>query len=294
MTDLLASLAAVVAPVFLITGIGWWWSRRGLGFDQAFVTDVVRLVGTPCLVFSALTRLRLGGADLAVMAEAALACVVLFAVVATLALRLLRLPVGTYLPSLAFPNTGNMGLPVCLFAFGERGLALATLYFAVITVCQFTLGPAIASGRLRPELILKVPFVWAVLAALGVAWLGIPVPLWLSNTVSLAAGLAIPLMLLTLGVALAQLRVSHLGRALGLSAGRIVLGLVGGWAVAALFGLDGAARGVVMIQSAMPVAVFNYLFALMYGRQPEEVAGMVLLSTVLSYITLPLLVAAVM
>ncbi len=290
---LLSGLAAVIIPVLLMSFAGYLWGRRRLAFDQELVTNLVTLVGAPSLVFTTLTKIHLPAVQVAMVGGAAVGCMVLFAAVAAGGLIAARLPLNVYLPSLVFPNIGNMGLPVCLFAFGEDGLALAMIYFTVVTIGQFTLGPAIAAGRFRPGLLLKAPFLPAVVAAMAVNAFGVTVPQWLVNTASLASGLTIPLMLMALGVALAELRVANLRRALVLSAARLVLGGGGGWLVCLFFGLDGVARGVVVVESAMPVAVFNYLFARLYGDQPEEVAGMVLVSTVLSYLTLPLLVAAV-
>jgi predicted permease len=294
MLTLLSGLAAVVAPVFLISLAGYVWRRRALPFDQLLVTNLVTLVGAPCLVFATLTKARLPGSEIMVMGGATLACLGLSAVAAAAGLRLARLPLKVYLPSLVFPNIGNLGLPVCLFTFGEDGLALAMIFFAVTTVGQFTLGPAIASGRFALGKLLRVPLIYVVLVSAGLGIAGIEIPRWLSNTAELAGGLAVPLMLLALGVALADLKTANLARATTMSVARLAMGVAGGWLVATLLGLEGAHRGVVIIESAMPVAVFNYLFARMYDNQPDEVAGMVLVSTILAYAGLPLLVAALM
>ncbi len=290
--ELIAGLAAVIGPVFLMSGMGFLWRRLGYSFDQAFVTQLVTLIGAPCLVFSTFTSARIPFATAGAMVGATLACLSLFALVATIGLRLAGMPLKVYLPSLMFPNIGNLGLPVCLFAFGQRGLALAMVFFAVTTVGQFTLGPAIANGRLDPGKLLRIPFVYAVGLAPAVIWLGIPVPQWVARTTSLAGGLMVPLMLMSLGAALAGFRASSLPRALAMSVARLGMGVVVGWIVASLLGLEGAQRGVVIVESAMPVAVFNYLFAAMYDNEPEEVAGMVLVSTLLAYLGLPALVAA--
>ncbi|MCR6628696.1 MAG: AEC family transporter [Magnetospirillum sp.] len=268
--DLIAHLAGVVAPVFLVSAVGYAWARLGRPFDQAFVTNVVTLVGAPCLVFATLVKVRLSAGEMAVMGGATAACLLLFAVVGAAALRLARLKQRVYLPSLVFPNIGNMGLPVCLFAFGEHGLGLAMIYFTVCTLLQFCFGPAIAAGRLRLDLVARTPFLYAAVLALGVGGAGVEPPEWLMRTVELVGDVTIPLMLMALGAALAQFRVGGWGRQLVLSAGRLLLGAAGGWVVAVALGLDGAARGVLVIQSAMPVAVFNYLFASLYGEQPEE------------------------
>ena len=159
---------------------------------------------------------------------------------------------------------------------------------------QFTIGPALVSGRMHPEFLLKVPFIHAVWIALAIGATGVAVPGWIANTAALAGGLTIPLMLLALGVSLARLHARSLPRAFALSAVRVGGGLAVGFAVAALFGLEGAERGVLVIQSAMPTAVFTWLFAKLYDNAPEEIAGIVLISTVVSYLSLPVVVAAVM
>jgi predicted permease len=96
-------------------------------------------------------------------------------------------------------------------------------------------------------------------------------------------------MLITLGISLARLKVASVPRSLALSALRLVMGFAIGLALAAALGLDGATRGVLIVQLSMPVAVFNYLFAQRYKTAPEEVAGMVVMSTALSFASLPLL-----
>ncbi|HVI50556.1 MAG TPA: AEC family transporter [Candidatus Sulfotelmatobacter sp.] len=289
--ELVSGLAAVVAPAFLVSLAGFVWQKRRLPFDQVQVTNMITLVGAPCLVFSTLTKAHLPSSEIMVMGGATLACLGLSAAVGVVALRFAKLPLKVYLPSLVFPNIGNLGLPVCLFAFGDEGMALAMIFFAVTTVGQFTLGPAIASGQFQAGQLLRVPFMYAALVSLLLGAMGIQIPRWLANSADLAGSLTVPLMLLALGVALAELKAANFGRAVVMSVARLALGVLGGWLVSSLMGLEGVHRGVVIIESAMPVAVFNFLFARMYGNQPDEVAGMVLVSTVLAFLGLPVLVA---
>ena len=116
-------------------------------------------------------------------------------------------------------------------------------------------------------------------------------PLWLSNTVDLVGGMVIPLMLLTLGVSLASIRLHHVGRGLFIGGLRIVLGAGVGGGIGVLLGLDHLAHAVLVMQSAMPVAVFNYLLAVRANRSPEQVANVVMCSTVLSFAWLPFVLA---
>jgi predicted permease len=256
-------------------------------FDNEFTTSLSSNIAMPCLIVATLARLEVGPEAFSQMALAGLVTVVATIVVAAVALKLVGYSQSVYLPSLVFGNTGNIGLPLCLFAFGEEGLALAIVFFTVFLVIQFTFGIWVSAGHSSIRILLRTPLVWAALVGMSLQQLGISLPIWIGNSVVLIGDLAIPLMLLTLGVSLAKLKVTSLGRSVALSVGRLVIGLAVGLAVAELLGMEGAARGILILESTMPVAVLNYLFAARYNRSPEEVAGLVLVSTTISFITLP-------
>lgn len=286
---MLSQLSAVILPVLLMAGIGFLWARTGRRFDSVFLTDIVTNIGTPCLVAHSLTTLRLSPAALAQMGVAVLAAIAGFLVLGIVTLKLLRLSPNSYLPALTFPNTGNMGLPLSLFAFGDAGLALAVVYFGCTVTLQFTLGISLAAGNISLSRLVRTPTIYAVVISVLLLVFDIPVPAWIDNTIGVLGGLTIPMMLLTLGVSLAQLKVNALGRNLLLSCVRLAGGFVISLTVARLFDLPPVAAGVLIIQSSMPVAVFNFLFAQYYGRAHGDVAAMVVISTALSFLTLPLL-----
>lgn len=292
--QLLEALFAVIAPVFIAAALGYGWAKRGWPMDTHMITRLVTLIGTPALVLHTLTSVDLSPASLGHMALIAASAMLSMALLAFGVMRLLRWPISGYLPSMVFANIGNMGLPLCLFAFGQEGLALAIAYFTVGSVSQFVFGPAAASGKLNIMGVLKTPIIWAVLLAVILMVAGISLPKWAANTLNLMGGMSIPLMLLMLGVSLGKLSMAGMGRCLVLSILRLVGGFAIGMAIVVLFDLKGVERGVVLIQSSMPVAVFNYLFAVLHDNRPTEVAGMVLLSTTLSFLTLPFLLAYVL
>jgi predicted permease len=200
----------------------------------------------------------------------------------------------TFLPSVVFANIGNMGLPLCYFAFGETGLALGLTVFLVVFTLQMSIGLMLVSGHVKVLELLKQPVLWATAAAVAMILGDWALPAWLANTTRLLGDITIPLMLITLGVSLASLRVEEWKHSLLFSLVRVAGGFCAGWLVAEWFGLKGVERGVLILQSSMPVAVFNYLLALRYEREPGEVAGMVLLSTLLAFLSLPLVVAYVL
>jgi predicted permease len=290
---LFADLFAVVAPVFILALLGYGWTRRGLPFDVQTVTSLVTTVGVPALIVDVLLKAELTADALAVMAGASLAVHAAFLAIGWGIVRLMNKRVSTYLPSLVFANNGNMGLPLCLFAFGEQGLALAIAFFVVGAVLMFTVGVGLAAGEVSPRMLLRTPLLWAVGIALALLAFSVELPRWISNTVHLAGAFTIPLMLITLGVSLAHLKVSSLKTSLIFSVLRLGMGFSVGWSVALALGLEGVALGVVVIESALPVAVFNYLWAVRYNNHPEEVAGMVLLSTTLAFFALPFMLSTV-
>jgi predicted permease len=206
-------------------------------------------------------------------------------------LRAMGLSVRVYLPALIFPNTGNMGIPLSMFAFGDAGLAAAVAFFAAIALFQFSLGPGITTGSFNLRQTLTTPAVWAMPLVFTLLSLGVVLPAWIANTVNVLAGLTIPLMILSLGTSIARIKVTGARRLVGLALFRLASGFVVGIGIVHLLGLTGAARGAVLLQASMPAAVFNYMFALRYDAEPENVAAIVIISTLVSFLTLPLLLA---
>jgi len=283
------TILAILAPVVLCAAIGYAWVRARQPFAADFVGRLVLVVAAPALTVSALGKVRLGADALLSMAAWWALVTLLVALAGYLLVRLTRVDARAYLSCLLFPNVGNMGLPLCLLAFGDEGLALALAWFMVNSVAHFSIGVVAFSGQRVHRELLGNPMVWSVAVAVAMVIGDWQLPRWLANTLDLVGGMTIPLMLIALGASLAQLQAGFLARALLFSVARLALGFAAGWLVVTAFGLSGIERGIVLIQATMPVAVFNYLFAQRYNRAPADVAGLVLVSTLLSFLTLPLL-----
>jgi len=283
-------LLEIVVPVFLIIAVGYGWAKRGKGFDNSFVTQLVMYVGTPCLLVATFDSVRPEPQAFAQMALASLTAFVAMGLAAWIALRLLGLDPRDFLPALTFPNTGNMGLPLCLFAFGSEGLAFAIVVFAFSAVGHFTVGVSVARGAFKPRELLTLPILPALFLGFALVVLDLHLPPIVGRAVELLGNLTIPLMLLALGVSLARLPLDRFGRAALLSALRIGIGTGVGFGVAWAFGLGPLATGALVLQCAMPIAVYSYLFAERFGRASAEVAGSVIVSTLLALVTTPLLI----
>jgi predicted permease len=286
---MLPVLAAVVLPVLITVLVGFIWTRIGYRLDSKELTALIADVATPCLIVSTFLTTRVSFHSLAAVAGAAATAIVLFACLGAIFLWATGLRIRTFLPSIAFPNAGNLGLPLSLYAFGPEGLGYAIAFFSTSSVANYTLGQAIAAGRANWLGLSRQPILHAVALGIALSYWQVEAPAWLTATISLIGGLTVPLMLLMLGSSLSHLKIASFGRAAMISVVRIVLGGLVGIAVAALFGLTGPMRAVLILQCANPVAIYNYLFAQRWNNQPEEVAGVVILSTLLSLLSIPML-----
>jgi predicted permease len=287
---LFAELTSIVAPIYLIAGLGYGWARLSRPYDQPFVTDLVMKIGAPSLVFARLSSLQMDPDGLVTMTVATIASLVCFFAIGSVVLRLSGLSLPTYLGPVVFGNSGNMGLPLCYFAFGDEGLAFGVCFFATTAIAHYTVGQWVWSGSASMREV-NTPLSWAALFAVLVLAFELPVPVWIERTTSVLGGFTIPLMQLSLGVSLARLELTNVPRTFALSALRLGMGFGVGVGLAAAFGLEGAARGVLILDCSMPAAVFNYMMAEKYGRSPSEIASVVVLSTLLAFVTLPLLIA---
>jgi hypothetical protein len=292
MTASLLPVLTALAPVLAGTLLGWLWVRSGRTLDAGGLTPVIAAIGAPCLVFGALARAELAPEALARTGVAAALTLGLTALAAVPALRLCGLPMRAFFASVVFPNAGNLGLPVALYGLGEEGFAHAVVFFAFSSVGNFVVGQTVAAGGVSWMSVLRMPLLWASLGGIGVSLAGVALPRPVAASIELLGAMTIPLMLLLLGAALARLRVAGLRRAATAALLRLAGGLAIGLLVAWATGLEGTARAALILQSAMPISVFSYLFAQRFGNAPGEVAGAVLLSTLAAVVTTPLLLAA--
>ena len=291
---MISELAGILLPVFCLALVGYGWRVLGFPFEREFVTRVIMNVSGPCLIVDSLARLTLPVDVFLAMLGSSIAMFLAIVVLALAIVWLARLPIRSYLPALAIGNNGNLGLPLCLFAFGQEGLGLAVAVYVTNSVGQFTLTPLLQSRTSPWRTLATTPVIYGAVIGAAVLGFGITLPMWIGTTVGLLGDLMIPLMLLALGNTLGGLRAQRLPFALAFGTARIVLGFAVALGIAELFDLEGIARGVLILQGAMPAAIFSYLFAARYDRNPDDIAGIVLTSTLVSALTLPLLVGYVL
>lgn len=289
--NLIPTVLQIVAPVFILAAIGFAWVKAGFEYRVEFVTRLAMTLSVPCLIFVALMRTEVEPAALTAISLAALTAYVTVIAFFWILVTLAGLDRRTFLAPLVFGNTGNLGLPLALFAFGDTGLGLAVVVFAIMAVLSFTFGIWLVSGGGSPAKVVKEPIVGATLLGALFLWQGWQTPLWLTNTIDLIGQMAIPIMLITLGVAVARLHPSGFLRPLVLSLIKAAACTAIAWSIGRWFTLDPVAFAVLVLQVATPVAVTSYLLAEKYRADADAVAGLVVVSTLVSVITIPVTLA---
>ena len=284
----------VVTPVFLLAAIGYSWVKLGFEYRVEFVTRLAMTLAVPALVFTSLTQNTINPQFLSEMIIVACMAYALVSVLGLIFTFIFKLDLRTFLMPLISGNTGNLGLPLCFLAFGKDGLGYAVIVFAFTSIVAFTFGLWVVSGTRSFKQTLKEPLVPATILGLLFMFYGWETPKILTNTLNLIAQIAIPLMLITLGVAVARLKTRLAFKTLGISISKIMIGIIAGISIGYQFSLPYEAFAVLVIQMSMPVAVTSYLLAEKYGANSEEVAGLVVVSTFLTTFTTPVVLSVLL
>lgn len=278
----------ITAPVFILGAAGFTWVRAGYDYPTEFVTRLAMTLAVPCLIFTALVGAQIEPRALASLSLAAVLCYALITLGAFATVRVFRLEARAYLAPLTFGNTGNLGLPLALFAFGDTGLGLAVVVFAIMAIIMFTAGLWMVAGLQNPLRVLREPILWASVLGVTFLILGWQPPQVAMNSLGLIGQMGIPLMLLTLGAAVARLKPARVLPAFGLSAIKLSVGLAVGVGVGVATGLTGTPLAVLILQMATPVGVTSYLMAERYQTDPDASASLVVTSTLLAIVALPI------
>jgi len=286
MLDTTLRIFSIIFPVFACSALGaaYGYFRRP---DMAVVNRLNMEFFAPFLVFWALMDKSfdfLAFRDLAIGGVA----VVLGSGLLLLPLAwVLRINLKTFLPPMMFNNSGNMGIPLILFAFGESALQAAVVLFIIEMVLHFTVGFYILNHRTNPLHLLKMPMIQATILGLLFSSLHITLPDALANTVKLLGQVSVPLLLFSLGVRLLEVnfrdwKLGTLGALAGPAAGLISAFLMAQW-----LDLSTTHYALLLVFAALPPAVLNVLVAEQYQQEPDRVASIVLLGNLASLVIMP-------
>ena len=291
--EIYIKLFEVVFPVFFVIGIGYYLGKKNPKIDTKFITNFAANIGTPAMVIYAVTSTGINFEIFRDYFWYYLLAILSFSIVGIINLYLIKTKdIIRELPPLIFPNTGNMGLPICMFAYGSEGLGVSASITSLIILMHFTVGVFLADRKFNLDVIIKNPPFYAIIFSATVLFYDIKMPVFVINTTEWLMYTTIFLILMSLGIALTRLKVFSFNKALISSFTRMFIGPLIGIGLILIFNLKGYAAGVLLIQCSMPSAVLNYLVGSIYSPKKvvDSVASTIVVSTIMSFITIPIVV----
>jgi len=279
----------IMLPVLLCVLLGYALAYFKAPFDRKLFGSLVSNVGYPALILSHLAKEHIQLETFLTVLAAAVGMIAIFGVIGLIVMKLLRIPLRAYLPPMMLSNVGNIGLPVSTLAFGPEGAAVAIGFIVVVLTAIFTIGIAIPMGRPDFRALVRQPVIYAVISALVLLATEWKIPEPVDQSLEILGGLAIPIMLLTLGHSLETLKFGGVTRAVILSVTHIGVSAIAALAITQVLTLDAKIESVIILLCFMPPSVATYLA--ISQHQPEEadgVAGFIFVSTCLTLVTLPI------
>ncbi|MGK0271747.1 MAG: putative permease [Cocleimonas sp.] len=281
-------LFPVLFPIFVLILIGYLYAKTR-PIDMEFANRLNMDVFIPALLIDALSRKSFNLIDYQPLALAGIIVVLLSGVLAWFIAKGFKLSVPMFVPSMMFNNCGNMGLPLAILAWGNEALSAAVVLFLSSNLLHFTLGAYIVGGKISWWNLLKMPVNIATILGLVISFTQWEIPSAIHKPIEMLAQIAIPLMLVALGVRMTtvDLKAWRIGLL-----GAIVCPLV---SVIVAFGilffmpLEPSQRVQLLMFAALPPAVLNYMFAEKYQQQPTEVASIVVVGNAFSIFVLSLM-----
>ena len=286
-------IVSILFPLFAITALGYLVGRRYRP-DLAEANRLNMEVFTPALVFAALAGREVHPADDLPLLGATLAVLAGSGAVGWAVARWRGIDPRTLVPPMMFSNSGNLGLPLAVLAFGPDALAPAVVVFAVTNLVHFSFGIWLLDRQARLLDAWRSPSVLAAFAGVAVSLSGLGVWPPLMTAVRMVGDIAVPLMLLALGVRMAESRIGAIGFGLKGALLRPLAGTAAAWIAAHAFGLPEREQGLLLIYGALPPAVLNYMFAERYRQEPDRVASMVLIGNAIAPLVLSVALALVL
>ncbi|MFY0663684.1 MAG: AEC family transporter [Natronospirillum sp.] len=291
--SLLERIFFTVFPLVVIVGIGFFYARRR-HTDMAMANQVNIDVFVPALIFSVMASESFDLPTYSTLALGAFLVVLGSGLILWPLCRWIGVHPKTFLPPMMFNNSGNLGIPLMVLAFGEAALPAAVVLFLVENLLHFTVGAYVMDHKTKLLRLLRMPMIVATLAGLAWSTWQLPLPVPVKTAIDMLGQIAIPLMLFALGVRMTSIDFTHWK----VGAWGAVLAPLSGIAIALLLQpflqLDSTQFGYLVLFGALPPAVLNYMIAERYQQEPHLVASIVLLGNIGSLVFIPITLAFVL
>ncbi len=284
---MLERILGIILPVFLVVLVGYLYARR-VKPDMTIVNRISMTILAPALIFSALASKDFNVGENMPLMLGSVGVVLGSGLLAWPFAKLLHADHRTFVPPMMFNNCGNMGLPLAVLAFGQAGFSAMVALFTISNLLHFTLGAWMIDHHARFGNLLRNPMVWSTFLGFGFALVHPPLPEWTSVGIKMVGDALIPMMLLSLGVRLYEVRWDdwHLGVVGGLVCP--LTGIAMAALLSPLLGLDHQQQGLLILFGCLPPAVLNFMVAEQFKQEPAKVASIVLIGNVLSVIFIPI------
>lgn len=295
----MTSLLPAVLPVGLIILIGFVVGRT-LPLQRTTLSQLTLYVLSPALVIDSLYRTQLSlNSSSKLLIGFALTSIAIYCLVGLIN-RILKLstPLSRGIVAVVmFPNNGNMGLPVATFALGAAGLDWAIVYMLGSSFLMFCFGPAMISGNGIAQglkLTLRLPLLWAIVFGLSLRFWSVNIPWELDRSIQQLGAAAIPIALILLGIQLSETSFKPGLQEIILAIARLLIAPAIAYGIGRLLQLETLNLQVLILQSAMPTAVNSFVIVSEFGGDRDLVAKAIVTSTIMSFVTLPLVLACIL
>ena len=288
---LFLTVLKIISPIFLLGSIGFIWEKTKVEYPTHFVTNLTMNISLPCLIFTSLMNSNVDHKILSSITFATITTYLFLIVFCYGFVKFRKIDIPTFLPPMIFGNTGNLGLPLAFFAFGDVGLSYAIIIFAIMAIFSFTYGVWLISGETNFRKLFQEPIAWSAVIGAIFLFFNLKTPTFLTNSLELTGQIAIPIMLVTLGVSVARLNLKNITKGFTIISFRTIFCLLLSVSASMLFSLTEVASAILILQFTTPVAVTSYLLAERFNRNPDDVASLVIISTSMSIIYIPLILS---
>jgi len=293
LSQLLLRIVEILLPIFAIVAAGFFYARKHRP-EMAVANRLNMDVFLPALIFGTLAGKSLVLPDYGSLALAGLFVILLPGLLAWPAARLLGMQPKTFVPPMMFNNSGNIGLPLALLAWGEKAMPVAMVLFLVSNLLHFSLGARLLDPKASLSTVWRIPVVMAAMAGVVVGLLQLNIWPPVLTAIKLMGNISVPLLLFALGVRLTDVSLTGWKVSAFAAVFRPLSGMAAAWCAIALLGLSGLEAAILLVFGSLPPAVLNFLFAERYQQEPETVASIVLLGNLAALVTLPLSLALVL
>ena len=282
-------IISITGPVFLLILLGFAVSKFKVEIHEKTIGFLLTHIGSPCLIFHTLATTNIQLNILAEIFFSAISVIFISSILAITVIKISKDEFSPYFSCLIHPNSANLALPLSILTYGEIGLVYAIPYYVVVAISQNTFGYLTILGSFRFLYMLYHPIFILSLLGLSILIFEINLPSVLINSTNYLGKLVIPLSLILLGYSLSNLKIKNFTKGLFYSIARFFIGFLSALLIIFFGDIEGPKAGVIMIMSTMPVGLLNYIFTVQVDKDTTSVAGLVVISTVLTLIVLPFL-----